>query len=170
MSNYSCLTRRSRTGESLSLPASSEWDRVRGDGFFWYDTGQEHIITESHFRSCGYRSDNFSQYDSSPDRGCSDNDNNGCPDSSTVFGFLTHSDQFTPQIMQGTRAISFEKCGRRFSLDNWLRADTVSGREQNWLDTDGTASGRGVPTFMGSGSQSALHWWTVDDNGTWCHA
>jgi hypothetical protein len=67
--------------------------------------------------------------------------------------------------MQGTRAISFEKCGRRFSLDNFLDADTVSGRAQNWLDTDGTASGRGVPTFIVSGSNSALEWWTVDDYG-----
>jgi hypothetical protein len=68
--------------------------------------------------------------------------------------------------MQGTRAITFEKCGRRFSLDNWLHdADSVSGRGQNWLDTDGTASGRGVPTFMVSGLTSALKWWAIDDNG-----
>jgi hypothetical protein len=81
---------------------------------------------------------------------------------------LTHSDQFTPQLMQGTRAISFQNCGRRFSLLNWNNADTVSGRTQNWLDADGSASGRGVGTFMVSGYASAAKWWVVDDNGTLC--
>jgi hypothetical protein len=68
--------------------------------------------------------------------------------------------------MQGTREISFQNCGRRFSLSNWNNADTVSGRTQNWLDADGSASGRGVPTFMVSGYASAAKWWLVDDNGT----
>jgi hypothetical protein len=154
-----------RTGEDLTLPTVPKpWERIDGTGFVWYDTGQEHIITESTFRNCGYRG-NFNQYDSSPTRGCDDSDRNGCHDQSKTFGFLTHSDQFTPELMQGTRAITFQNCGRRFSLFNWNNADTVSGRAQNWLDVDGSASGRGVPTFMVSGSSSAAKWWIVDDNG-----
>jgi hypothetical protein len=140
---------------------------MRGDGFFWYDTGQEHIITDSVFRNCGYRSDKFNQYDQSLNRGCDDSDSNGCTDRSTVFGFLTHSDQFTPELMQGTRAIRFENCGRRFSLDNWLNdPNTVSGRNQNWLDADGSASGLGIPTLMVSGVANVSSWWQVDSNGT----
>ena len=147
-----------------TIPQS--WERVRGDGFVWYDTGQEHIITESVFRNCGYRSNEYNQYDQSSTRGCGDSNSNGCSDSSSVFGFLTHSDQFTPEIMQGTRAITFENCGRRFNLDNWLgNPNTVSGRNQNWLDVDGSASGLGVSTFMVSGAANVSTWWNVDSNG-----
>jgi hypothetical protein len=142
------------------------WQRIGGTGFVWYDTGQEHVITESVFRSCGYRSNDYNQYDTSATRGCGDSGSNACAAQSTTFGFLTHSDEFTPELMQGTRALSFDNCGRRFSLFNWNNADTVSGRAQNWLDVDGSASGQGVPTFMVSGYASAAKWWQVDDNGT----
>lgn len=66
--------------------------------------------------------------------------------------------------MQGTRDILFEKCGRRFSLKNWQDKDTVSGRQQNWIDVDGTASGLGEPTLMVSGVEPAADWWQVDEN------
>jgi hypothetical protein len=123
-------------------------------------------MTESVFRNCGYRSDEFNQYDKSVTRGCGDSDANGCNDEATVFGFLTHSDEFTPELMQGTRDIRFENCGRRFSLDNYADdPNTVSGRNQNWIDTDGSASGRGVPTFMVSGVSNVSTWWNVDSNG-----
>jgi hypothetical protein len=156
-----------RTGENLVKPVIPEpWERIRGDGFFWYDTGQEHIITESAFRNCGYRSDVYKQYDQSPDRGCDDSNANGCADSSTVFGFLTHSDEFTPEIMQGTRDITFDNCGRIFSLSNWFDSqNTVSGRNQNWFDADGSVSGLGVPTIIGSGFTNVSSWWEVDSNG-----
>jgi hypothetical protein len=167
MTNISFMLLPFRTGEDLVMPTVPEWwNRMRGDGFFWYDTGQEHIITDAMFRNCGYRSDGFNQYDTSPDRGCGDSDSNGCLSESTVFGFLTHSDEFTPEIMQGTRNVTFENCGRRFSLDNFNgNSDTVSGRGQNWLDADGSASGLGVPTLIASGIESASDWWTVDDEG-----
>lgn len=122
-------------------------------------------MTEAKFRKCGYTSDEYGQYDSSPDRGCGTNSEpNGCHESSTTFGFLTHSDQFTPELMQGTRAISYEKVGRRFSLDNWLgEENTVSGRQQNWVDEDGSASSQNKKTFIVSGFESAEGWWAVDD-------
>jgi len=67
-------------------------------------------------------------------------------------------------MSQGTRDITFQNCGRRFSLDNWLDRDTVSGRQQNWLDVDGSASGLGQATLIASGYASASTWWHVDDD------
>ena len=156
-----------RTGEALAKASIPKpWQRIRADGFFWYDTGQKHIITESVFRNCGYRSVQYSQYDASSDRGCDDSDANGCLDRSTTFGFMTHSDQFTPELMQGTRDITFDNCGRRFSLDNWNdNPNTVSGRNQNWLDVDGSVSGRGVRTLIVSGVANVSSWWEVDPDG-----
>ena len=70
--------------------------------------------------------------------------------------------------MQGTSNISFEACGRRYRLHDF-RGDnlpsTVSGRLQNWLDVDGSASGLNVPTIIGSGESDAGLWWDVDDEG-----
>ena len=132
----------------------------RADGFFWYDTGQEHIITSSVFRHCGFRSDAYDQYDSSETRGCGSNPYNGCGGGSTVFGFLTHSDQFNPELMQATRDLSFNEVGRRFKFTT-TNFETVSGRAQNWLDVDGTVSGFGEPTLIGSGFESAGLWWRV---------
>lgn len=124
-----------------------------------YDTAQEHIITEATFRHCGYRSDQFNHYDDSPHRGC-----DGCHPESSVFRFTTHSDEFTPEIMQGSRAISYESCGRRYSLKNWQDLDSVSVRQQNWIDADGTASGLGESVLMVSGVEQAASWWQVDDD------
>jgi hypothetical protein len=135
------------------------------------DTGQEHILTNVTFRQCGYRPSLYSQYDSSPTRGCGDNTDTikGCNDQSTVFGFLTHSDQFNPEVMQGTKQVVYQNCGRRFKLHDWRGASapssTVSGRTQNWLDVDGTASGTNEPTLIGSGQSDAGLWWKVEPSG-----
>jgi len=152
-----------RTGTKLALPTGASTSSMSGNGFTWYDTGQEHIITNSLFRNCGYRSQQYNQYDNTTTRGCGTDVNTGCASSSYVFGFLTHSDQFNPEVMQGTKNITFEQCGRRFSLDNWGKFLSVSGRTQNWLDTDGTVSGLRVPTLIGSGLVGAGLWWTVDN-------
>jgi hypothetical protein len=153
-----------RTGEVIDLPPGASMNAISGNGFVWYDTGQEHIITQSTFRNCGYRSAAFNQYDNSTDRGCGDNPTTGCQTGSSVFGFLTHSDQFTPEIMQGTRNITFAKCGRRFKFSMDL-LETVSGRGQNWLDVDGSVSGLRQPTLIGSGLALAKDWWSVDNEG-----
>ena len=153
-----------RTGEDLVMPTQHA-NEIKGDGFFWYDTAQEHIITTSTFRNCGYRAPEFNQYDTSPTRGCDDSAVNGCSSRSTVFGFLTHSDLHTPEIMQGTRHLTFQDCGRRFRLHDFngdSEPSTVSGRGQNWLDVDGTASGLGEPTLIGSGLSDAGLWWKVE--------
>ena len=157
-----------RTGTTLALPTGASTSSMSGNGFTWYDTGQEHIITNSLFRNCGYRSQQYNQYDNTATRGCGTDINTGCAASSYVFGFLTHSDQFNPEVMQATKNITFDQCGRRFSLDNWGGFLSVSGRTQNWLDTDGTVSGLQVPALIGSGLAGAGLWWTVDDEGRPC--
>ena len=157
-----------RTGTSIAMPPKASAWSMSGNGFFWYDTGQNHIITNSLFRNCGYRSAQYNQYDNSANRGCGDDAKIGCSSSSTVFGFLAHSDQYTPEVMQGTKNITFQNCGRRFFLSNFngpSAPSTVSGRTQNWLDTDGSISGFGVPTLIGSGQVEAGLWWTVDNEG-----
>jgi hypothetical protein len=151
-----------RTGEYLKLPVQRA-GYMKGDGFFWYDTGQEHIVTDSTFRNCGFRSSQYDQYDTSPTRGCNSNPFSGCHSSSTVFGFLTHSDQFTPELMQATRNITMDDVGRRFLLTE-TRVSSVSGLTQNWYDYDGSVSGLFEPTLMGSGLEGAGLWWKVDDN------
>lgn len=155
-----------RSGENLIMPKQRA-DKITGNGFFWYDTRQEHIITSSTFRNCGYRSNLYNQYDTSPTRGCGNSRMNGCSRGSTTFGFLTHSDQFTPELMQATRDISFEECGRRFRLYDYREdyknvPSTVSTRGQNWMDVDGSVSGLNEPTMIGSGSPDAGMWWKVE--------
>jgi hypothetical protein len=157
-----------RTGTAIALPPGASAVNIKGNGFFWYDTGQEHIMTKATFRNCGYRSSEYNQYDSSASRGCGDDDATGCESGSTVFGFVSHSDTFNPEVMQGTKTVRFDSCGRRFKLDGLdtsISPGTVSGRLQNWLDVDGSASGLNVPTIIGSGLASAKDWWSVDDLG-----
>jgi hypothetical protein len=125
----------------------------------------EHIITNSTFRRCGYRSSLYNQYDQSPTRGCDDTSaSTGCHADSTVFGFLSHSDEFNPEVMQGTRRIVFQQCGRRFKF-TVINPATVSGRLQNWLDFDGSVSGLNEATLIGSGLNDAGLWWKVEPSG-----
>jgi len=154
-----------RTGERWVMPPDAHPKNIDGSGFFWYDTLQEHIVTRSTFRNCGWK-DGYNEYDQSPDRGCNGNVKNGCHSSSTTFGFVTHSDLHTPELMQGTKGLKFENCGRRFQLKDYTskKSNTVSGRGQNWLDVDGSASGQDGPTIIGSGLAAAGLWWTVDDD------
>jgi len=161
-----------RTGEAIAVPSGVNVALMPGNGFFWYDTFQEHIISNSTFRRCGYRSSLYNQYDISSLRGCGDNTDTskGCTDSSTVFGFLAHSDRYNPEIMQGTKQIVFQDCGRRFKLHDYrlgptAPTTTVSGRLQNWLDVDGTASGLNEATLIGSGQKDAGLWWKVEPSG-----
>jgi hypothetical protein len=91
-----------RTGEAVPMPPGSSMNSIEGSGFEWYDTGQEHIITDSEFRNCGYRGTcglEYAEYDISLTRGCGNGPDTGCSPRSTVFGFLSHSDEFNPELM-----------------------------------------------------------------------
>ncbi|KAL7548187.1 hypothetical protein ACHAWF_011482 [Thalassiosira exigua] len=148
-----------RSGEEWVMPGNPS--SVTANGFFWYDTNQEHIITAATFRNCGARkSSNF--YNSAPGRGCSTNSFNGCTSTLAVWGFITHSDQHTPEIMQATNSITYEDCGTRFRLFDYAHNNiitSVSARTQNWMDLDGTASGLNEPTIIASGLSDAGNWW-----------
>jgi len=155
-----------RTKTPLILPSSANANRIHGSGFIWYDTNQAHIITDAIFRNCGYRSSQYNQYNQEADRGCGNENDIGCTSQSSVWGMLTHSDQFVPEMMQGTKDIRFENCGRRFRLQDFRSSNapsSVSGREQNWYDLDGTISGFGEPSVAASGLTDAGKWWKVDD-------
>jgi hypothetical protein len=154
-----------RTGENLGLRNAS---LMAGNGIVWYDTGQSHILSNVTFRNCGFRSNEFLQYDTSPTRGCGLNSTNGCHSTSAVFSSLTNSNQFVPEIMQASSGIEYENCGRRFRFTH--SNDTCSARLQNWIDEDGSVAGTGVPTLIGSGLSSVKDWWMVDDDGTLNHS
>ena len=147
-----------RTGEILSLPVQRA-DLIPANGFAWYDTVQEHIMTNSTFRNCGFKSVEWDQYDASETRGCDSNIFNGCSTLSSVWGFVTHSNLHNPEIMQATRNITYDSVGRRFRYSSSV--DSISGRTQNWMDVDGSVSGLNETTIIGSGLSSAGNWWNV---------
>jgi hypothetical protein len=152
-----------RTKTAIALPANARATNIPGSGFQWYDTDQKHIITLAELRNCGYRSTQYNQYDKGSSRGCGNEDTIGCHFDSSVWGMLTHSDQFTPEQMQGTRAITFCNCGRRFRLVGG--PNSVSGRAQNWYDAYGSVTGLGETSIAASGLSEAGLWWRIDDEG-----
>jgi hypothetical protein len=117
---------------------------------FRYDVGQQHILTNSIFRNC--RDDWNQCFSWSKGRGYCDN--------VAVFTSLTHSDQFVPEQMQVTNQIKYENVSDlwRYSTSSATAPFiTVSGRNQNWYDYDGSASQLGVRAMIGSGRSN--DWW-----------
>ena len=114
--------------------------------FQWYDVGQTHIVANTTFRNCLTGKYSYS--------------------TASTWQFLTHSDQFVPDAMQATIGIIYENTDydKRISrnVDNMLTRNTTSGRLQNWDDLDGSASGTGVPTIMGS--STANDWYKMDNS------
>eukprot|EP01087_Luapelamoeba_hula_P000813 TRINITY_DN105_c0_g1_i5.p1 TRINITY_DN105_c0_g1~~TRINITY_DN105_c0_g1_i5.p1 ORF type:complete len:1108 (+),score=125.47 TRINITY_DN105_c0_g1_i5:207-3530(+) len=123
-------------------------------GFQWYDTGQDHILQDSTFRNC--RNDwPHCIFGSAP----------GVCGHAAVFTSLSHSDQFVPQLMQVTSGVKFENCNNKWQFSTQLtnpEGNTVSGRLQNWLDADGSVSGNGKRSMIGSAWAS--DWWTMNDD------
>lgn len=127
------------TGRQLESTGSTWLDRSATNlgekpVFSWYDTGQQHIVTNSTFRNCP-----------------------------KVWQLLTHSFEHVPEFMQATRAVTYEGISATDELTSFSKGDldTQSGRMQSWLDVDGTASLRpGCPTLMGSDIAGA--WWKLD--------
>jgi len=154
-----------RSKVPLVLPGNAKAWHIPGDGFKWYDTNQEHILTNITLRNCGYRSAEFDQYNQDPERGCGDEDSTGCHEKSSVWSFVAHSDQFVPEIMQATKYISIENSGRYFRFHDFRKnaPSSVSGREQNWFDADGSMTGLGVPSVISSGLADAGMWWFADE-------
>ena len=111
-----------RTGEPLNLPPGADATEMSADGFGWYDTDQDHIITNAIFRNCGRAVDATG--------GCGTNSKTGCNDVSSVFFFLTHSSQFNPEIMQ-VRVLFVSCCSSRVSSGDLLKS--FCSREQKVL-------------------------------------
>jgi hypothetical protein len=158
-----------RTGEKLLLPcAGCENDAAKaaavmqdmpGIGFAWYDTGMQHILSDITFRRCGV-------YEASraPATGCG-NGKQGCHPLSSVFTFNAGSDRFVPQMLQATKGIRYESCGRHFHFSwpgrNNGMSSSLAERLINWYDADGTASGRAGATIMGSITADSNGWWNM---------
>ena len=110
---------RCRTGAHLQVPCDGGGGGVcdgdgdpralvhmRGSGFEWYDTSSRHIVSNITFARCGARSPGVHQPASgveAEEQGCGDGQTGGCHPHSSVWALLTHSDQFTPEYMQGKR-------------------------------------------------------------------
>ena len=47
-----------RTGEPITFSGDPKQgatpSKLKGDGFYWYDTNMEHIMTRATFRNCGW--------------------------------------------------------------------------------------------------------------------
>ena len=113
-----------------------------------YDVGQSHILVNLTFRDC------------SPVATAD-------TPSFELLEMLTHSDRFTPDAMIATAGLKFERSGdasSRLRLGMTVNATpaTWSGRMQNWLDADGSLSGRGAATILGSAVPNARDWWRLD--------
>ena len=125
--------RTNNTPTVSNVPGASGWVerhwRSSTTVFQSYDTGQAHILDNVTFRACPEKATAASP-------------------AFQLMQMLTHSDQFTPDAMIVTSRFSFENSGGALSrarLGVTVNATpaTWSGRMQNWLDADGSISGRG---------------------------
>jgi hypothetical protein len=60
-----------------------------------------------------------------------------------IFMYLTHSDEFTPGLMQATKNITYVNIDRGYltvpsTTNSFI---TVAGRDANWMDHDGSVIG-----------------------------
>jgi len=117
-------------------------------GFQFYDTGQSHMITNSRFTNCqSVQTTDTCIYSGK----CS----------MRIFQYLTHSDQFTPGLMQMTRNITYSNVDKNFLMVPSTKAEskiTVSGRAANWLDEDGSVNG----IFPNERTQIGSNWTGAD--------
>jgi hypothetical protein len=109
-------------------PRDNAWWRAFG-GFQFYDTAQSHLVTNTKFKNC-QSVDEVHCYSGTCDI--------------SIFTYLTHSDQFTPGLMQMTNNIQYENVDVNHilepSTDEFTKI-TVSGRASNWIDGDGSVTG-----------------------------
>ena len=63
--------------------------------------------------------------------GC-DGGASGCSALSSVWVLLTHSDEHVPEMMQATKGVKYEACGRRFRFKDYI-ADNGWGPLNNGL-------------------------------------
>ena len=76
-------------------------------------------------------------------------------------------DNMLPEIVQATKNITFDNCGRRFGARGG-EMQTGQAILENWLDIDGSAGGLGEYTYMVSGMARTRAWWNADEEGRFC--
>lgn len=122
------------------------------EGFSWYDQGQRHIVDGMSFR--------------------------GCENATGLFVIFSGGDRAHTQVMMASRNVAYLDANGLATRppENavwWMQPkDTpctwdpnrtivqTQWLQQSWIDLDGTASGRGVPTLMGSAL--AGNFWRLD--------
>ena len=148
--------------ECRTSNAPTRWDELRTwhqelkfwesnyDGFGWYDQGQRHIVDGIEFE--------------------------GCEEASGLFVLWSGGDRAHAQVQMSTRRVAYKVNGSKVSPPvnaiswmgptepcSWDPNRTMIQQQwmqQNWMDLDGTASGRGSPTLIGSALAGS--WWQLD--------
>jgi len=127
-------------GQSGNIMSKSEkYDR---QGFQFYDTYVKTILTNI----------KFANYIAKASPASDEEDNR-------VIISMTHSDVFKPQGMSVTKNITFENVATSQKIGHNV-VDTGSSRYFNYIDSDGTFTGRNVPTIIGS----HVNWWNFDSS------
>ncbi|EFA76092.1 hypothetical protein PPL_10671 [Heterostelium album PN500] len=129
-------------GQSANLLAKG--NEVSRQGFQFYDTYVKTILTNVVFRNYA----TVYPYSQSSE------------DDNKVIISMTHSDEFKPQGISATRNITLQNCLASQIIGHNI-VDTGSSRYFNFIDFDGTVTGRaGVPTIVGAHDK----WWQFDSS------
>eukprot|EP01132_Coremiostelium_polycephalum_P000649 gene649-803_t len=113
-------------------------------GFQFYDTYVQTILSNVEFRNYIHNPDPNINYDADDNR---------------AIITMTHSDVFKPQGISATKNIRYVNVPAAQTLGHNV-LDTGSSRQFNLIDTDGSMSRRGTPTIVGSHE----NWWNYNSN------
>ncbi|KAK5578897.1 hypothetical protein RB653_008572 [Dictyostelium firmibasis] len=114
-------------------------------GFQFYDTYVKTILTNIIFRNFIHN-----PLSTSPE------------DDNRVIISMTHSDEFKPQFISSTKNITIQGTTVSQYIGHRI-IETGSSRQFNFVDYDGTISGRSVPTIFGAHDK----WWQFDNTCTY---
>ncbi|MDQ3235287.1 MAG: hypothetical protein M3Q07_26045, partial [Pseudobdellovibrionaceae bacterium] len=126
----------------LNFKPASRYTR----GFQFYDTASRTIVKNVTFKNIKKLK----------------NDTNMRSRNSCAFYNMTHSDEFTPEYMTvvaGIKYINVDE-SQKFCHDT---QNTLAARNFNLIDADGSATGKGTPTIVGSGD---IDFWKIDSRCT----
>ncbi|GAM19811.1 hypothetical protein SAMD00019534_029860, partial [Acytostelium subglobosum LB1] len=121
----------------VDLRFEEYYESIKRQGFQFYDTVTQTIITNINFR-------NF-QHDPTAPHPEADN---------SVIVSMTHSDLNKPQQISATRNITFTNVQHSQIIGHYIR-ETGASRYFNYIDWDGSSVGETTPQIIGS----SLNWW-----------
>eukprot|EP01132_Coremiostelium_polycephalum_P005307 gene5307-6611_t len=121
------------------------WYQYDRQGFQFYDTFVQTIVTKIEFRNFFHKS-----YQPDPER------------NHRVIISMTHSDLYKPQGISLTNQIKFTNIASQQVIGHGVQ-NTGSSRYFNFLDWDGSVTKRNVSTLVGS----HLNWWNFDSTCDW---